>query len=393
MPNQTTDILIVGGGVMGCAIAYYLLKANESIKITIIERDSTYNRASTTLSEGNIRVQFNIKENIEMSLYGLQVLANFAEEMATEDHVPDIAFRQQGNLFIIDATSEELAREGLKLQKSLGCQVEWLEPEQVKAVYPPYNLVDCVGATFGPTDGSMSPLDVLLGYRHKVIALGAAVIEAEVSHLLKNGDQMSGVALTSGEVLSADIVVNTAGAWAPKLAQTVDVTLPIKATKRQVYAIETPLHFDHILPALLLPSGQYCFHEAGGHFTAGGSRSDDPITYDDFSWSKTRFEEHLWAGFVKYLPDFDRLKVTQGWAGLYAVNTFDGNAILGEWPELKGLFLANGFSGHGFQQSHAVGRYLAELILGQPPTLDLSIFSPQRILDNKPVFENPRKII
>ncbi len=393
MPNQTTDVLIAGGGVMGCAIAYYLLKSNETIKISIIEKDSTYTRASTTLSEGNIRIQFNIKENIEMSLYGLQVLANFGQEMATEEYVPDIAFRQQGNLFIIDEASQETAKQGLELQKSLGCQIEWLEPEQVKTIYPPYNLLDCVGATFGSTDGSMSPLDVLLGYRRKAIALGATVIEAEVSHLLKDRGHISGVALTSGEILRADVVVNTAGPWASKLAQTVGVELPIEAIKRQVYAVETPLHFEQILPMLLLPSGQYCFHEAGGHFNTGASLPDDPVTYDDFSWSRARFEARLWAGLVKYLPDFDRLKVTQGWAGLYAVNTLDGNAILGEWPELKGLFLANGFSGHGFQQCHAVGRYLAELILDQPPTLDLSIFSPQRILDNKPVFENPGRII
>ena len=125
----------------------------------------------------------------------------------------------------------------------------------------------------------------------------------------------------------------------------------------------------------------------------GKSLPDDPITYDDFTWERQKFEELLWPELVELIPAFDRLKVTRGWAGLYEVNTFDGNAILGEWPELKGLFLANGFSGHGFQQCHAVGRYLAELITDRPPTLDLSIFSPQRILENKPVFEGKRRII
>jgi glycine/D-amino acid oxidase-like deaminating enzyme len=263
----------------------------------------------------------------------------------------------------------------------------------VQAIYPLFNLVECVGATFGPKDGTMSPLDVLLAYRRKAISLGATVLEAEVSALLKEDRHIGGVRLTSGEILTAPAVVNTAGAWAAKLTQTVGIDLPLKAIKRQVYSIETPVHFERILPALLLPSGQYCFHEGEGHFTTGGARPDDPETFADFSWSRERFEAHLWEGLVKYLPAFDRLKVVKGWAGLYAVNTFDGNAILGEWPELPGLFLANGFSGHGFQQCHAVGRYLAELILDQPSTLDLSIFSPRRILANKPVFENPRKII
>jgi len=101
----------------------------------------------------------------------------------------------------------------------------------------------------------------------------------------------------------------------------------------------------------------------------------------------------IWPELVEYIPEFDRLKIMRGWAGLYEVNTLDDNAILGEWPTLKGFFLANGFSGHGFQQCHAVGRYIAELILRKAPTLDLSIFSPQRILDNAPVFESKRKII
>src|SRR4030095_15459697 len=119
----------------------------------------------------------------------------------------------------------------------------------------------------------------------------------------------------------------------------------------------------------------------------------DYVVYDYFTWERKVFEEIVWPELVNYIPEFDRLKILRGWAGLYEVNTLDGNAILGEWPELRGFYLANGFSGHGFQQCHAVGRYIAELILGQALILDLSIFSPQRIIENQPVFESRRKII
>jgi glycine/D-amino acid oxidase-like deaminating enzyme len=124
----------------------------------------------------------------------------------------------------------------------------------------------------------------------------------------------------------------------------------------------------------------------------GKSLPDDPVGFE-FTWNRRGFDEILWPELVDFVPSFDRLKVARGWAGLYAVNVFDGNAILGEWPELEGFYLANGFSGHGFQQCHAVGRYIAELIMGQTPTLDLSIFSPKRILENKPVFESQGKIV
>lgn len=391
---KTYDIIIVGGGVMGSATATYLLKSNPHLQLLVVERDPTYTHSSTVLSDGNIRVQFNIKENIQMSLYGLEVLATFADDMTTPTYTPNPHFRQQGNLYIVDSNGEAFAKQGVALQQSLGGAVQWLEPAQIPHHHPFFQSPNCVGATFGRQDGSMSPLDILLAYRHKAIALGATYLTAEVSRLRHDHGQITGIELTSGDILHAPIVINAAGAWAGKLAQTAGIPLPVQPVKRQVYVVEVEgAYSDRILPMLLLPNGQYLFHEGGNIFTVGGQTPADPITYDDFSWSREAFETHLWEGFVEYLPAFDRLKVTNGWGGLYEVNTLDHNAILGEYPLLRGFYLANGFSGHGFQQCHAVGRYLSELILGQPLTLDLAIFSPQRLLDNKPVFENPKRII
>ena len=378
---------------MGCATAYYLLKLDPHLDIAILEMDPTYEKASTPLSDGNTRIQFNIKENIQMSQYGLEILARFADEMEVDGEKPDPAFRQQGNLFVLDEASREESYEGLLLQKSLGCDVQWLSPKEVQTHYPLYNLKNCVAGTFGPRDGTMSPLAVLLGYKTKGIALGAEFIHAEAIEILKQENQVVGVKSSSKEMLSSNFVVNTAGAWAPEVSKTVGVNLPINPTKRQVTVIETNASPEKILPLLFLPSGLYCIHESEGIFTVGKSFPSDYVGYDDFTWERKKFEQDIWPELVEYIPSFDRLKIMRGWAGLYEVNTLDGNAILGEWPGLNGYYLANGFSGHGFQQCHAVGRYIAELILGIRPTLDLSVFSPQRILDNRPVFESTRKII
>jgi len=393
MSNNTYDVIIIGGGVIGCATAYYLLKSDSKLNVAILEMDPTYEKASTPLSDGNTRIQFNIKENILMSQYGLEVLARFAEEMEVEGERPDPAFRQQGNLFVLDEASKDESHDGLLLQQSLGCEVHWLMPEEVQAHYPLFNLKDCVAGTFGLQDGTMSPVAVLMGYKNKVVSLGAKYIQAEVVEVLREGDQVCGVKFASGEILNSNIVMNAAGAWAPKLAKTAGVILPINPTKRQVTVIETIARSERILPLLVLPSGLYCIHESEGIFTVGKSLPTDYVGYDDFNWERKIFEDVLWPELVEYIPEFDRLKILRGWAGLYEVNTLDGNAILGEWPELSGFFLANGFSGHGFQQCHAVGRYIAELLLGQEPVLDLSIFSPKRILENRPVFESRRKII
>ena len=394
MTDNTYDVVMVGGGVMGCATAYYLMVADPGLRVAIVEMDPTYARSSTTLSDGNIRIQFNLKENIQMSLYGLEVLERFAEEMAVGEDKPDVAFRRQGNLFLVDDSGREVAERGLALQKSLDCQVVWLTPDEVRDLYPLCDPagVGCVGATFGPQDGTMDPFAVLMGYRRKAVSLGAEFIQAEVAGLRTSGNAVTGVRLSSGDCLSAKYVVNSAGAWAPVLAQSAGVDLPVEPVKRQVFVIEADVQPDGLLPALYSPSGLYCFHERDNQFMCGKSLPDDPVGYE-FSWDRQVFTEVLWPGMVEFLPAFDRLKVVRGWAGLYAVNTLDGNAILGEWPELDGFYLANGFSGHGFQQCHAVGRYLAELITGRPPTLDLSIFSPVRILENKPVFENVGRLI
>ncbi len=380
---------------MGCAIATYLLRHDSQLKIALIEKDLTYQYSSTVLSDGNSRVQFNVKENIQMSQYALKVLETFADDMAVDGDRPDVAFRQQGNLFLTDEAGRAEVEAGLALQQSLGCNVEWLTPGEARKVYPLLSADESlfVGATFGRDDGTMSPQAVLEAYKKKAVALGAGLIEAEVTAVLHQANQVTGVQLKDGDVLQSNIVVNSAGAWGTHGAQACGVQIPVQPVMRQVYIVETAVRPKNILPLLLLPSGTYLIHEGHGVFMTAHSFADDLVTTTDFSWQRSKFEERIWPELAEFLPAFDSLRVADGWAGMYAVNTFDGNAILGEWPELRGFYLVNGFSGHGFQQCHAVGRYLAERILGLPPTLDLSIFSPRRILENAPVFENKQKII
>ncbi len=393
--SNNYDVIFAGAGVMGCATAYNLLLRDPNLKILLVERDSSYERNSTVLSDGNMRIQFNLEPNIRISQYGMQVMETFDEVMTSSTYTPATNFRRQGNMFLFSKEGEANARKGYETQKSFGCDVELLSSEQIADYFPWFEDTHgtIAGATFGPGDGTMSPRDILLGYRHKAVDLGATVIEAEVAELLKDGSQMTGIKLKNGDVYNANIVANVTGSWATILAETVGVTLPITPIKREVYSVKTDQKSDAIMPMMLFPSGQYLIHEGAGSFITGGKHPLDPVTFTDFSWHQQRFEDHMWEGLVNYIPCFDRLQVHSGWGALYAVNTLDANAILGEWPTLKGYFCANGFSGHGFQQSHAVGRYIAELMLGVEPTLDLSIFGPQRILDNAPVFENPDRLI
>jgi len=385
--DKIYDVVIIGGGIMGSAAAYYLMTADPTLKVAVVERDPTYAQASTALSMSNVRTQFSLQENVRISLYTLQVLKSFEEDMALEGNKPRIYFRQEGNLFLVDADGEYAARQATEMQQQLGCRVQWWTPQMIKAHYPLYEPQQFTGGTFGPDDGYFDAYAVLMGYKAKARWLGAAYIQDNALRIRKSGQRVSGVQLAAQGKLSSEYVINCAGAWAADMAKTVGIALPVAPVTRQVFVLNPAVKPQKPLPLTVLPSGLYFRSETGGLILLGKSLPDDPVGFD-FRWDDKRFLELLWPELAEFVPAFDRLKLVRGWAGLYAVNTLDGNAILGQWPELEGLYLANGFSGHGLQQGPAVGRYLSELILEKPLSLDLSIFSPQRILDNRALSEN-----
>lgn len=386
-PPEAYDIIIVGGGVMGCAAAYYLISADDKLKIAVVEKDPTYENASTTLSMANVRIQFSLEENIRISRYAFEVLEKFDEVMTLDGIKPGIDYRREGNLFLLGKENREAAQQALALQKSLDCPVEWWSPGKIKQTFPLYEPGGLEGGTFGPADGHLDAYSLLMGYKNKAKSLGVHFIHDEVLKITGTSGKVTGVELISGGNLAAGIVINCAGAWAAQIARTLDVNLPIKPVKRQVFVLDTAVKPNGPLPLTVLPSGLYFRTDTGGQILLGKSMPHDPVGFD-FNWEPERFNNHLWPELVTLVPLFDRLKLVRGWAGLYAENTFDGNAVLGEWPECKGFYLANGFSGHGLQQAPAVGRYLSELILQRKPVLDLSIFKPGRILENKPLSEN-----
>jgi glycine/D-amino acid oxidase-like deaminating enzyme len=385
------DVVIVGGAAMGSATAYYLKNLEPNVEIMVIERDPTYRFSSTVLSDGNVRVQFNLEENIQMSQFALEAIEGFSERMAVGDWKPEPYPRYQGNLFLTDESSVDQAQAGLTRQRSFGCEVEWLEADEIRTRFPVYAGAGYLGGTYGARDGSVDPNAVLQGYLRRARALGVQFITGKATAIKVEGGRVAGVALATGDVIDTEKVVNATGAWCAPLAATAGVNLPVEPVMRTVYVIDT--HLDHRgHPSVFLPSGLYVLPEGEGRFAVGWSLPDDPVG-EDFTFNRQRFDEMVWPELATQLPAFEALHLATGWTGLYEVNTLDGNGIIGEWPDLPGMFLANGFSGHGFQHCHAVGRHLAELILGRSTTLDLSRLGPQRILDQEPLYENPRRII
>jgi len=386
MKSDSYDIIIIGGGIMGSATAYYLMHADNRLNVLVIERDPTYAKASTTLSMTNARIQFSLKQNVQISQYAFDILDTFEEDMTVDGQNPVISYRREGNLFLFDENGQDAARKAFNLQKSLDCPIEWWPTDRIRERFPLYDTNGYAGATFGPFDGHFDAYAVLMAYKKKARALGAQYLDGEATEIENIKGRVERVKLASGDVFTAGAIVNCAGAWASQIAATAGIDLPVDPVKRQIFTLDTTVKPDGTLPLTVLPSGLYFRTETGGHILLGKSMAEDPVGFD-FSWDDKRFTETLWFELAEFVPAFDTLKLIRGWAGLYAVNTLDSNAILGNWPEIRGLYLANGFSGHGLQQAPAVGRYLSELITGKSPVLDLSAFHPDRILENRPLSE------
>ena len=380
------DVIIIGGGVVGCSTAFHLLRSERQLRLAIVEKDSTYQFASSALSVGNVRVQFSLPENIRVSLHTLELLKRFGEEMAVDGERPAVDFKSQGNLILTDAAGEPRAREDLVNQTNLGCRVQWLSGEEIESRFPLLRTGSCRGGSYGVDDGHLDGFALLMAYRRQALHRGAWLIEGEVASILQCAGKIRGVGLRDGRQLDAPVVVNCAGAWAAPLLETVGVDLPVVPKQRQVFLVEPEVKPESPLPLVKLPSGLYFRSEGEDLILVGRSFAEDPEGIG-FAWQESRFSERLWPELARVVPAFERLRFFRGWTGLYAVNTLDGNAILGAWPGLAGLFVANGFSGHGLQQAPAVGRYLAESILGQQYSLDLSRLGPERILAGEPLTE------
>lgn len=391
MSLQAYDVLIAGGGVMGSSLAYWLTRYDDKIRVAVIERDPSYEKASTALSMVNARRQFSLRQNVEISQYTFEVFERFEEDMQVDGKKPDIALRREGNLFLIDEESRPDAEKALKMQQDLGCDVYWMTPDDIREKFPLYDPEGYAGGTFSPNDGHFDAYSLLKAYKAKAISQGAEFIKGSVDTInqsdnRRSDNRVTGVTLDTGETYDAGVVVNCTGAWCADLAATVGVKLPIEPVKRQIYALDTEVKPESPLPLTVLASGLFFRSETGGLILLGKSMQEDPVGFD-FTVDEDRFIERLWPELLEFVPAFEALKLVSSWAGLYAVNHFDGNAFIGEWPDLKGFYLANGFSGHGLQQAPAVGRYLSELILDLPISMDLSAFAPERLLENKPLVE------
>ncbi|GAB3793273.1 NAD(P)/FAD-dependent oxidoreductase [Virgibacillus kimchii] len=384
MANKS-DIIIVGGGVIGSSIAYNLLNDGYTGKITVFEKDKVYEYASTPRSAGGIRQLFTTGINVQISRYGLKKYMTFAEDMAIGNEKAEIDFKQPGYLFLAKNENMDQLKQQMELQQSYGVPSELLSKEELLSIIPELHTKDLQGGLYCGEDGYLDPYSVMQGYARKAKELGADYVYEEVEAMKTEGTKVTGVQLTNGETYESPIVINCAGPWAPALSERAGLPIPVVPLKRQViqFDIEEPL--EKQLPLTVDPTGVYFRHEGTSIISGYGEKVKPGI---DFRWHRSFFEEQLWPVLAQRVTNFERAKITGGWAGMYSHNTKDQNAIIGGHPKMDGYYMAVGFSGHGMQQAPAVGKGLSELIrTGRYETLDLSPLRFERFVEKELVIE------
>lgn len=374
----SAEVVIVGGGVVGCSIAWHLRHDGFTGRVAVVERDSTYARASSSLAMGGIRQQFSSAANVGMAKYSVDFYERFDDTMSAGAFRSDAWIRQRGYLFLVDADGVERFEHRLEAQRTLGVAVERWSVDRIRERVPDLMLDDIVFGVFGPRDGYADPKRVLAGFRAGAEHVGAEFVTGEVTSIERAHGSV--VAVRVGETrVETRIVVNAAGAYAAHVGRMVGVELPVHPVRQQLFRCELPKTWPYRFPMVIDPSGVHWRHDdarsPGGidRIVVARTNVDEPEG-ENFSCDSSRWARDYAPPLARRMPAFSGLEPVEGWAGLYEM-TPDHNAIIGEHPAVRGFFLANGFSGHGLMMAPATGKAVSDLVRnGASRTIDVSAF-------------------
>ena len=379
------DVAIIGGGVIGCATAYFLKTAGVE-RVCVIEPDPSYAKAATPVATGGCRRLFALPENIRMSQFSIEFFKSFARHVAVDGSAPDVQWREQGYLFVVGEDHARVLEANCRTQESLGVKVERMDRARIASQYPWMRTEDLALGVLSPEDGWLDPNSVLQGFRKKAQALGAHFWPDRVVDVYTRGSVVTELELASRARARAGAVVNAAGCWAPSIAKLAGMDLPVNPMRRFEHYVE----IAEALPPmpLIKDPDRLVIRPEGKGYSVGLVRSDEPRGFN-FEVDPAYFENVVWPACANRIPAFEALKLKREWAGLYDECELDGNMILGNWPgRLDNFYVACGFSGHGLMHAPAVGRALTELILkGRYEAIDLARMGYRRVLDNAPYPE------
>ena len=373
--SRFPDVLIIGGGVIGCSIAYHLTKRG-CRNVVVVERN-TIGSGSTAKAAGGFRQQFSYEANVRLAMYSINFFEHFHERLELPPDAEGVDFHQIGYLFLLSTPEAFTTFErSAALQQRLGLPVEVLTPEQVGSRWPWLSVHDLVGATYCPTDGYGRPHNVMQAFATQAQRLGASFVEgAEVSAITRKAARIMTVETNRGSFSPGSVII-CAGPWSGELGRLAGVEIPVQPLRRMCFVTDP---FDAIpqdAPMTIEMPNTFHFRPEGAGFMLGTSDQDEP--YGFHTTMRWEWLERVMEDAAKRVPVLEQAKIHHGWAGLYETSP-DHNAILGPIPGVENLLVATGFSGHGVMQSPATGMIMSEFILdGKAHTLDVSDLGIER---------------
>jgi len=394
-PQKTSyDVIIVGGAIMGASAAWFLSDDSDfDGSVLVVEKDPTYENSSTMHTNSCMRQQFSTELNVRISQFAADFVKNLPRYMGNDDRVPDLSIQSFGYMYLANNEAfADVLRESHATQIAAGAATQLMTPEQIKAAYPFYNVDDIVMGSINLVDeGFWDATAVFDWWRKSARERGVEYVHNEVVAITKNsaGTKVESVTLKSGDVIACGQVLNASGPRAVETAKMAGLDVPVEPRKRYswIFSAENPL--DQDLPLTIDPSGVHVRENGGGTYQCGGHSDIDPaVDYDDFVMDQNIWQDHVWPILATRIPQFEAIKVQSEWGGHYSYNTFDHNAIMGPHTTVENFFFLNGFSGHGLQQSPAMGRGTAEIMVhGEYKSLDMTPFNFERIEKNQPIIE------
>jgi glycine/D-amino acid oxidase-like deaminating enzyme len=388
---RSYDLVIIGGAMIGSAAAWWTAR-NPDFKgtILVVERDPTYQWASTTHTNSCIRQQFGSEINVKVSQFGVDFIHNFKDYM-DDPEAPAILLHAFGYLYMADTQGfADVLIDNAKMQNRLGAATRIMAPDQMAAAWPFYNLDGIILGSHNPVDeGYFDGGTIFDWFRKKARHLGAEYITNEVTGITRQGARVTAVTLASGEVVAAGAIINASGPRGNATAKMAGLDIPVEPRRRFTFVFDAADPLPKDLPLTIDPSGVHVRTDGRYYMTGCPPDDGDPaVAFDDFRMDHEIWENKVWPAIATRVPAFERVKLINSWVGHYAYNTLDQNAIVGPHPEVENFLFANGFSGHGLQQAPAMGRGLSELVTyGRYTTLDLTPLGVDRILRNEPMLE------
>ena len=366
---ESADVVIAGGGVMGCALAYQLAKRN--VDVILLERE-TLGSQSTGKCAGGVRQQFSMENNLRLGQMAVRMFKEFEQETG---HPAD--FRQIGYLFLLTLPQQvEEFKRNVEMWHRLGlAEARWIDASEAARMVPVLNVDDVLGCTFCPTDGIASPADVTAGYASAARRLGARLKEGvEVTGIDVAGGRVQGVRTSAGDIATR-LMFNCAGAWSASVGRMAGLEIPILPYRRHVAVTSTFPQVPRTTPMTIDFQTSFYFHPEGDGVLLGMSdRAEPPGFSTDVSWD---FMDKVFAQAERRAPALAGAGIKTAWAGLYET-TPDHQPILGPAPEVEGFWCAGGFSGHGFMQAPPVAVLLTQLLLEKRSDVDLSPYALSR---------------